>query len=197
MEPALESVCKDVRIGKILIQTNEDTHEPEVGYISWKTKRTKNQSRIPGTSKKCATVTEWLLCLTLCPVSGRGSISKVEGHWPKGALSYMTKIKRFYVVHEPNEILKIWSLHNVRNGLYYCKKSTFPAKEGVHSKKCGTPLHLPHCPRFRGPWVQPRFSNRNILSLSFRWKSHCFHAIQSFIVLSFLWRSVNVLLRKL
>ena len=134
MEPALESVCKDVRIGKILIQTNEDTHEPEVGYISWKTKRTKNQSRIPGMSQKCATVTEWLLCLTLCPVRGRGSISKVEGHWPKGALSYMTKIKRFYVVHEPNEILKIWSLHNVRNGLYYCKKSTFPAKEGVHSK---------------------------------------------------------------
>ena len=34
---------------------------------------------------------------------GRGSISKVEGHWPKGALLYMIKIKRFYVVHEPNE----------------------------------------------------------------------------------------------
>jgi hypothetical protein len=34
---------------------------------------------------------------------GRGSISKVEGHWPKGALLYMTKIKRFYVVHEPKE----------------------------------------------------------------------------------------------
>ena len=31
MEQALESVCKDVRIGKILIQTNEDTNEPEVG----------------------------------------------------------------------------------------------------------------------------------------------------------------------
>ena len=30
MEPALESVCKDVRIGKILIQTNEETSEPEV-----------------------------------------------------------------------------------------------------------------------------------------------------------------------
>ena len=30
MEPALESVCKDVRIGKILIQTNEETDEPEV-----------------------------------------------------------------------------------------------------------------------------------------------------------------------
>jgi hypothetical protein len=34
---------------------------------------------------------------------GRGSISKVEGHWPKGALLYMTRIKRFYDVHEPNE----------------------------------------------------------------------------------------------
>ena len=31
MEPALESVCKDIRIGKILIQTNEETSEPEVG----------------------------------------------------------------------------------------------------------------------------------------------------------------------
>ena len=30
MEPALESVCKDIRIGKILIQTNEETSEPEV-----------------------------------------------------------------------------------------------------------------------------------------------------------------------
>ena len=30
MEPALESLCKDVRIGKILIQTNEITSEPEV-----------------------------------------------------------------------------------------------------------------------------------------------------------------------
>jgi hypothetical protein len=32
----------------------------------------------------------------------RGSIPKV-GHWPKGALLYVTKIKRFYVVHEPKE----------------------------------------------------------------------------------------------
>ena len=31
MEPALESVVKDIRIGKILIQTNEYTSEPEVG----------------------------------------------------------------------------------------------------------------------------------------------------------------------
>lgn len=30
MEPALRAVCKDVRIGKILIQTNLDTGEPEV-----------------------------------------------------------------------------------------------------------------------------------------------------------------------
>ena len=32
MEPALESLCKDVRIGKILIQTNEVTSEPELHY---------------------------------------------------------------------------------------------------------------------------------------------------------------------
>lgn len=30
LEPALMSVCKDVTIGKILIQTNETTAEPEV-----------------------------------------------------------------------------------------------------------------------------------------------------------------------
>ena len=34
MEPALESLCKDVRIGKILIQTNEITSEPEVRPLS-------------------------------------------------------------------------------------------------------------------------------------------------------------------
>ena len=34
MEPALESLCKDVRIGKILIQTNEITSEPEVWPLS-------------------------------------------------------------------------------------------------------------------------------------------------------------------
>lgn len=32
MEPALESVVKDIRIGKILIQTNEYTSEPELHY---------------------------------------------------------------------------------------------------------------------------------------------------------------------
>lgn len=32
MEPALCEVCKDARIGKILIQTNMETHEPEVYY---------------------------------------------------------------------------------------------------------------------------------------------------------------------
>ena len=31
MEPALNGVCKDIRLGKILIQTNNDTGEPEVG----------------------------------------------------------------------------------------------------------------------------------------------------------------------
>jgi hypothetical protein len=34
-------------------------------------------------------------------------------------LYHMIKIKRLYVVHEPNEIfLKIWSPYNVGNGLY-------------------------------------------------------------------------------
>nr|XP_020463781.1 uridine-cytidine kinase-like 1 isoform X4 [Monopterus albus] len=33
MEPALRAVCKDVRIGKILIQTNQDTGEPELHYL--------------------------------------------------------------------------------------------------------------------------------------------------------------------
>ena len=33
LEPALMSVCKDVTIGKILIQTNEATGEPEVRII--------------------------------------------------------------------------------------------------------------------------------------------------------------------
>lgn len=33
MEPALASVCKDVRLGKILIQTNPVTGEPELHYL--------------------------------------------------------------------------------------------------------------------------------------------------------------------
>ncbi|KAK7877903.1 hypothetical protein WMY93_031432 [Mugilogobius chulae] len=33
MEPALRAVCKDVRIGKILIQTNMDSGEPELHYL--------------------------------------------------------------------------------------------------------------------------------------------------------------------
>lgn len=33
MEPALASVCKDVRLGKILIQTNPGTGEPELHYL--------------------------------------------------------------------------------------------------------------------------------------------------------------------
>lgn len=35
MEQAFSDVCKDIRIGKILIQTNFHTGEPEV----WKTQR--------------------------------------------------------------------------------------------------------------------------------------------------------------
>lgn len=33
MEPALTEVCKDIRLGKILIQTNLETNEPELHYI--------------------------------------------------------------------------------------------------------------------------------------------------------------------
>ncbi|XP_077443862.1 uridine-cytidine kinase-like 1 [Stigmatopora argus] len=33
MEPALMAVCKDIRLGKILIQTNLDTGEPELHYL--------------------------------------------------------------------------------------------------------------------------------------------------------------------
>ena len=33
MEPALAEVCKDIRLGKILIQTNLDTGEPEVRNV--------------------------------------------------------------------------------------------------------------------------------------------------------------------
>jgi uridine kinase len=32
MEQALNEVCKDIRIGKILIQTNDKTGEPELHY---------------------------------------------------------------------------------------------------------------------------------------------------------------------
>lgn len=35
MEPALRAVCKDVRIGTILIQTNRYTGEPEVSAQAW------------------------------------------------------------------------------------------------------------------------------------------------------------------
>ena len=32
MEQAVSEVCKNIRIGKILIQTNQQTGEPEVSY---------------------------------------------------------------------------------------------------------------------------------------------------------------------
>ena len=35
LEEALVSVCKDVKIGKILIQTNKNTTEPEVHVKSF------------------------------------------------------------------------------------------------------------------------------------------------------------------
>jgi hypothetical protein len=84
----------------------------------------------------------------------------------------MTKIKRFYVVHELNEN---FGKYGVR---YYCKKGTFfPAKEGVHKRNTFFVLYMrhyipekralfsllkkvggagdicPHCPSwFRDPW---------------------------------------------
>jgi hypothetical protein len=73
-------------------------------------------------------------------VRGRGSISKVEGHWPKGALLYMTKIKRFYDVHEPNENfwkygVSITSEMAFTESLPPAKKVIFfPEKEGVCSR---------------------------------------------------------------
>ena len=36
MEPAICEVCKDIRLGKILIQTNLKTGEPEVSFILFK-----------------------------------------------------------------------------------------------------------------------------------------------------------------
>ena len=33
MEAALTEVCKDIRVGKILIQTSRDTGEPELYYL--------------------------------------------------------------------------------------------------------------------------------------------------------------------
>ena len=33
MEQALSDVCKDIRIGKILIQTNWESGEPELYYL--------------------------------------------------------------------------------------------------------------------------------------------------------------------
>lgn len=46
MEPALRAVCKDVRIGKILIQTNQDTGEPEVQNPSVLLKQSAKHGRL-------------------------------------------------------------------------------------------------------------------------------------------------------
>lgn len=45
MEQAVRDVCKDIRIGKILIQTNSQTGEPEVKNKNEnKIKRTQNNN---------------------------------------------------------------------------------------------------------------------------------------------------------
>jgi hypothetical protein len=66
----------------------------------------------------------------------------------------MIKIKRFYVVHEPNEIfLKIWSPYNVGNGAAFTESlllqkghflSSPPKGHLFTSKKVGR--HLPPLP---------------------------------------------------
>jgi hypothetical protein len=67
---------------------------------------------------------------------GRRSISKVEGHWPKGALlRYMTKIKRFQ--------------YDVGNGLYRVfttakRAFSFQKKEGVYSRNTFFVLYFFH-----------------------------------------------------
>ena len=35
LEPAVQAVCKDIKMGKILIQTNEHSGEPEVRGLLW------------------------------------------------------------------------------------------------------------------------------------------------------------------
>jgi hypothetical protein len=50
---------------------------------------------------------------------GRGNISKVDVHWPKRALVYMTKIKQFYVVHEP------FGRKFLKNGVSITSEMTF------------------------------------------------------------------------
>ena len=58
MEPALRAVCKDVRIGKILIQTNQDTGEPEVPSPS-RTSTHNTHPALPDTSS--SVVITWQL----------------------------------------------------------------------------------------------------------------------------------------
>ena len=49
----------------------------------------------------------------------------------------MTKIKRFYIVHEPTKIVEnMESEMAFTESFYYCEKGTFfPAKESVHSHR--------------------------------------------------------------
>jgi hypothetical protein len=55
-------------------------------------------------------------------IRGRGSISKLEGHWPKGALLgtfvYDQNQTILWRSRAERKILKICSLYNVGNGLY-------------------------------------------------------------------------------
>lgn len=62
MEPALRAVCKDVRIGKILIQTNLDSGEPEVHRMS-------HLVPIPRPVRLCCVLHFWRLYSILDAVS--------------------------------------------------------------------------------------------------------------------------------
>ena len=72
----------------------------------------------------------------------------------------MIKIKRFYVVHEPNEIfLKIWSPYNVGKGAAFTEflllqKGHFlssPPKGHFFTFKKSGEAPAPIAPRFHGP----------------------------------------------
>jgi hypothetical protein len=84
---------------------------------------------------------------------GRGSISKVEGHWPKWALLYMTRIKRFYDVHEPNENFLKYGVsitsEMVFKAIIHC--SCFARAGGANSySTCSVVAHRVH---FLSAWM--------------------------------------------
>lgn len=65
MEQALTAVCKDIRLGKILIQTNLDTGEPEVSPVQPGTQ--------PGTAGTSPTALPSLPSCTTCACPRRSA----------------------------------------------------------------------------------------------------------------------------